>query len=82
MALPSQSNLQNQLQKQSEAMAKRKPTTFGGAAKQKTMQAHQDHSNQWLSTELDYNIKHFNELFIENLSQSLSSMIVAKKPQP
>lgn len=35
---------------------------------------------EWISSELDYNIKHFNELFIENLSQSLSSMLAIKKP--
>ena len=33
---------------------------------------------QWLPDELDYNIKHFNELFIENLSQSLSTVLVKK----
>jgi hypothetical protein len=39
-----------------------------------------DASNtQWISRELDYNIQHFNDLFIENLSQSLSAMLV-KKP--
>ena len=32
----------------------------------------------WLPEELDYNIKHFNELFIENLSQSLSTVLIKK----
>jgi hypothetical protein len=35
-----------------------------------------------MSNELDYNIKHFNEMFIDNLSQSLSSILVAKKANP
>ena len=36
-------------------------------------------NKEWISNELDYNIKHFNDLFIENLSQSLSTMLVVKK---
>lgn len=39
----------------------------------------QPSEKNWISNELDQNIKHFNELFIENLSQSLSSMLVLKK---
>lgn len=38
-------------------------------------------NKEWISNELDYNIKHFNDLFIENLSQSLSTMLVVKKGQ-
>lgn len=34
-----------------------------------------------MSHELDYNIQHFNDLFIENLSQSLSAMLVKKPAQ-
>ena len=33
----------------------------------------------WISKDLENNINHFNEMFIENLSQSLSSMLVLKK---
>lgn len=38
-----------------------------------------EQGEELLSRELDYNIQHFNEQFIENLSQSLSQMLV-KKP--
>lgn len=35
---------------------------------------------QKMFKELDYNIQHFNEMFIENLSQSLSAILVKKPP--
>lgn len=38
----------------------------------------EEEKEDWISTELDKNIKNFNQMFIDNLSQSLSTMLVKK----
>ena len=55
------------------------PARPAPAKKPSALQSKKQGEEGWMSRELDQNIKHFNELFIENLSQSLSSVLALRK---
>jgi len=53
--------------------------SFNSTARPKIVRK-QTMQEEWLPSELDYQVKNFNNLFIQNLSESLSKIIV-KKPE-
>ena len=69
---------------QSQAMRKmstqpaHRPVAQSFPSQLKNKVAGEEDRDDWISSELDQNIKNFNQMFIDNLSQSLSTMLVKK----